>query len=127
MTPVVLDAGALIALERGARRTGALLAAVEGEEGALLVPAPVLAQVWCGGGPRQRLLSRALVRPEVEIVGLDELLAMAAGLLLARSGTQDITDAAVCAVAHTRGARVVISSNPDDIGRLAPRLRVLVP
>ena len=74
LAPVVLtlDAGALIAIERGDPRMVALLDRVaHGIAARFAVPVNVLAQVW-RGGTRQAVLARFLRLPEVEVVLLDE-------------------------------------------------------
>ena len=91
------------------------------ENGILVVPAPVLAQVW-RGGPRQALLSRFLHLPIVEVDLLSRATWLTAGLLCGRAGTSDVVDAAVVACAHTRETRTVITSDPDDLHRLDPGL-----
>lgn len=50
--------------------------------------------------------------------------AEAAGQLCARSSTSDIVDASVVVAAWTNG-RVVVTSNPDDLGRLDPSLTLV--
>lgn len=119
---LVLDAGALIALERDGDRIGRLLPrAASGR--ALLVPATVLAQVW--RGTRQVRLARLLALPLVTVVPLDALTARGVGSLLAMSGTRDVVDAHVVVVA-TMHAAGVVTSDPDDLRRLDPRLELLV-
>jgi PIN domain len=124
-TAVVVDAGGLIAVERRVTRMQDMLSTAP-SNGVLLVPAPVLAQVW-RGGPRQALLSRFLNLPMVEIDLLNRATWMAAGLLCGRAGTADVVDAAVVACAHARQARTVITSDPDDLRRLDPDLTYWTP
>lgn len=71
MPGVTLDAGALIAIERGAPRMQALLdeAAASGAE--VAVPAGAVAQAW-RGSPRQARLGRALRLDVVTVVPLDD-------------------------------------------------------
>ena len=68
------------------------------------------------------MLARAL--GAVEVVPLDEPLAKRAGLLLARSRTADIVDAAV--VALSRAGDRIVTSDPDDIDALIVAGDVLV-
>lgn len=112
------DAGVLIAADRGERSAIAfhrslLLAGVRP-----LVPAPVLAQVWRGGP--QAGLSQVL--RGCEVVALTQALARRAGELLASSGGRDVVDAAVVAVAESRGGAVV-TSDAEDIERLGRAAR----
>ena len=92
----------------------------------MVVPAPVLAQVWRGGA-RQALLSRFLNLPIVEVDLLTRGTWLAAGLLCGKASTSDVVDAAVVACAHHRTARTVITSDPDDLRRLDPTLTYWTP
>lgn len=117
----MLDAGALIGLDRASGRVRGLLRASGG--GAVRIPAPVLAQVWRSGS-RHVLLSRLLDADTTEVVALDREAAQAVGALLAVSGTRDVVDAAVVVCAWANGD-VVITSDPDDLRRLDPTLRLV--
>jgi predicted nucleic acid-binding protein len=106
----VYDAGVLIAAERGERRTWADHK-VRLEAGLVpLVPAPVVAQA--SRSPKQVQLRRLL--RGCEVVSLDEATAHAAGALLGKTRTKDVSDAAVAALAALRGADVV-TDDPEDI------------
>ncbi len=113
---VVLDSGALIAVER---RASALLTDVRelarNGAGTPEVPASVVAQVWRGGAGRQAPLAAFLARCRVGV--LDESRARRVGLLLADSGTTDIADAHVVVTAES--GDLIITSDPVDIARLA--------
>lgn len=122
MTALVLDAGALIALDRNDRSTWALLRVIAGGNGIVAAPAGAIGQAW-RDGPRQALLARAL--HHCDEVALDGLAARAAGLLCGQSGTADVIDASVVIAAATlaRGDDTTIAtSDPDDIGLLASAL-----
>jgi len=121
---LVLDAGALIAFERNARSTVALIARVLERGDAIAVPAGVVAQVW-RDGRRQARLSRLLGALEVEIVPLDDMGARAAGQLLGSSGTTDVVDASIVLLAKAQEA-LVATSDPEDLLRLDPAVRVIV-
>lgn len=117
---LTLDAGALIAYERGDARMRALApAASRGRR--VTVPSPALAQAWRGPRtPVSRLLAHATVEP------LTRELALRAGELLARTGTSDVVDAAIAASAASRGD-IVVTSDPDDLLVLAedlPAIRI---
>lgn len=115
----VLDAGALLALERGDRRARALIANAEGR---LIVPAPVLAQVWRDGAGQAALA--ALVKASTTVIEVfDEQVAKAAGTLCGRTGTSDIVDASVVLSARLHRA-VVLTSDPDDLRRIDPGLAI---
>ncbi len=111
----VLDAGALIAFERGDRRIrGLLMLAGRTREG-ILVPASALAQVWRGGArsaPLVRLMAAGKVDP------LDELRAKEIGERLSRRDKADIADAHVVCCALDRNADL-ITSDPEDMESLA--------
>lgn len=115
---VTLDAGALIALERGDRRMIALLRQVLKEGRGFRVPAGVVGQAW-RGGRRQVVLSRFLRGTEVHIVPLDERLARAAGELCAAKGTADVIDASIVLVAREHKDSIV-TGDPSDLRRLDP-------
>jgi hypothetical protein len=119
-----LDAGALIALERGSRELS-LQVKVAAELGArLCVPAGVLAQVW-RDGRRQTRLASFLRSRHCEVVPLDAASARLAGHLCALTATSDVVDASVVVVARQRGHRVV-TSDPGDLRRLDPQLELVV-
>ena len=123
MTAVVLDTGALIEFERNDRRVVAIIARALEHVDPLLVPAGVVAQAWRDGG-RQTRLARLLGSPLCEVVSLDDHQARAAGQLCGVAVTSDVIDASVVVVARRRGARV-ITSDPDDLRQLDPRLEVV--
>lgn len=111
---LVLDAGALVAIDRNDRAMWVRLKAAH-EAGRLPVThAGVVGQVWRGSA-RQARLARALAA--VDVAPLDEPLGRAAGALLAASGTADVIDAAVVLLADDGDD--IVTSDPDDIARLA--------
>jgi predicted nucleic acid-binding protein len=59
-----------------------------------------------------------------EVIPLDGLHAQAVGALLARTGASDIADAHVVICAQEAGY-AVITSDPLDLKRLDPKLRVI--
>lgn len=120
---VVLDAGALIALERGDRRMIALLREMAARDATFVVPAGALGQAW-RDGKTQVVLARFVRTRSVEVVNLDEALAKACGELCAAARTKDVIDASVVLIARSRSSSV-ISSDPDDLGVLDPGLRVV--
>ena len=124
MTVLVLDAGALIALDRNDRGAWAMLRVAADDATTVLVPAGVIAQAW-RNGRRQALLSRAL--SHCDEVPLDGVVARAAGLLCGRAGTADVIDASVAITAAgvaRYGDVAIITSDPDDIRRLLSVLDV---
>lgn len=115
---LVLDSGALIALEKNDRAMWRRLKSslVTGE--APVSHGGVIAQAWRGGGPRQALLAKALAA--IDVRGLDESLGLAAGELLARAGGGDVIDAAVVLLAYDGDD--IVTSDTEDLQPLAAQL-----
>ena len=109
MAGLTLDSGALIATEKSNRRVWGFLKQAHQIDAKVTVPAVVLAQVWRGNNA---VLARLLKGCDIE--SLDETKAKAVGRLLAKSGTNDIVDAAVVFGAAKRGDAVV-TSDPGDL------------
>ena len=112
---LILDAGALIALERG---DVDVVRAIEHErraERSAVTHAGVVGQVWRGGTVRQSVLARVL--SGVEILPLDDELGRRAGRLLALTRTSDVIDAALVLLANH--SDWILTSDPDDIQLLA--------
>jgi len=124
---VTYDTGALVAADRGERRTWARHRALLAQREVPTVPAPVVAQGWRGGS-RQAQLARLLVGCAVE--ALDDERARAVGSLAARAGTPDVVDASVVEGA-VRRHDLVVSSDPDALKGIATavgrRLEVELP
>jgi predicted nucleic acid-binding protein len=118
-----LDAGALIALDRGQPRLVHLLDRVIGVGGAVEIPAPVIAQVWRDGS-RQARLVRLLGASDVVLVDLDAEMARAVGVLCGAVGVADVVDGHVALHARRRDL-AVLTSDPDDIARLDPTLAIV--
>ncbi len=108
---LVLDAGALVAIERGDRDLIALIKRERGQERAPITHAGVVGQVWRGGHGRQAILARVL--PGVEVVPLDDGLGRRAGILLGRAATRDVIDASVVLLA--RDGDDIYTSDPEDL------------
>lgn len=115
MSSLVLDAGALIAVERYERSMWAILAEARERGTETVVPASVLAQAW-RGGPRSAAIARLLDGCLID--GLDEQRAKEIGVRLADRGSSDVPDGHVAVVAAARKAAVA-TSDPGDIARLA--------
>lgn len=121
---VTLDAGALIALEKGDATMARIVAVVWERDGVVVVPATVVAQVWRDGG-RQARLARLLGATFCDVVPMNRVLAQKAGALCGHTRTSDIVDASVVVVAKERGHRIV-TSDPRDLHRLDPSLQLVV-
>lgn len=122
-TGVTLDAGGLIAFERGNRQIVALLARATETGARITLPATVLAQV-VRRPERQVGIVRLARQPTTDVIALDRLDATHVGRLLAAAGTADIVDAHVVVCANRAGQRVV-TSDPHDLTRLDPNLQLL--
>ena len=119
---VVLDAGALMAVERGDRELIALIKRERLAGRAPLTHGGVIGQAWRGGGGRQANLARLL--PGVEVRALDDDLGRRAGVLLGLSGTADVIDAAVVLLAIDGDD--IVSSDVPDLSPLAQAARLHV-
>lgn len=111
---VVLDSGALVALERNERAMWVRLKAAQIDGDLPLTHAGALGQVW-RGGPRQARLSQALAG--IDVRPLDEELGRAAGQLLGAAGLFDVVDAAVVLLAHDGDE--IVTADHDDLEPLA--------
>ena len=120
---IVFDAGGLIALERNDRRVFSILKTALEDGDRILVPATALAQV-IRNPARQVRLWRMIQFAKTEVVPLDGSNAQAVGALLAQTAMADITDAHVVICAQLAGY-AIITSDPLDLKRLNPRLRLI--
>lgn len=111
----VLDAGALIALDRRDRAMWSAYVAARRDGIRLVSHGGVVGQAWRTGGPRQAALARALVG--VDIRPLDDELGRKAGALLARARRGDVVDAALVVLA--RDGDVIMTSDVGDLKPLA--------
>ncbi len=114
---LVLDAGALIALERNERPMWARLEAAAAATLDVVVPLGALAQVW-RGTPNQARLSQALAKTRA---GEFDAIARAAGELCHAAHTSDPIDAAVV-INATGATSVILTSDPNDIRQLVRSL-----
>jgi hypothetical protein len=123
MPGVTLDAGGLIALDRNDRRVLVLLARARETGVRVTLPATVLAQA-IRQPERQVRLARLIRQPTTDVVALDRVDATNVGRLLAASRTSDITDAHVIICAR-RAEQPVVTSDPDDLRSLDPKVQIL--
>ncbi|MCP3855626.1 MAG: hypothetical protein GY745_10360 [Actinomycetia bacterium] len=126
MTALVLDTGALIALDRNNRPAWAMLRVAADTGSVIQVPAGAIGQAW-RDGQRQALLSRAL--RHCDEVPLDGLAARAAGLLCGQTSSTDVIDASIAIAAGTLSRHdnvVIATSDPDDITQLTNSLGITV-
>ncbi len=120
---LVLDAGALIALDRGDKRMIALLHRALAQGRTFRVSAGVVAQAWRDGRV-QVTLARFLRSYEVEVIPLDEQLARSCGELCGAVKASDIIDASVVILARQRRDPIV-TSDPNDLRRLDPAAQMI--
>jgi predicted nucleic acid-binding protein len=120
---MILDAGALIALERNDRAMIARLVAAHAADDDLRSNPMVIAQVW-RGTRRQANLARLLAM--IDVIPIDDTLGRRCGELLAKTSTADPIDASVVLTAVD--GETIVTSDVDDIQQLAraARRRVLV-
>ena len=123
MSGLTLDAGALIAHERGDRRVELVLQDEVANLGRIAIPAGVLAQVFRDGS-RQARLGKLLDLEATEIVPLDDIAARIIGRMCAVTGASDVVDASVVLCARMR-RQLVVTSDRDDLLRFDPGLRVV--
>ena len=112
---VVLDAGALVAVERNDRD---MVALIKRERLANRVPfthGGVIGQVWRGGHGRQTNLARFL--SGVDVRPLDNALGRQAGVVLGAARVTDVIDAAVVLLADDGDE--IYTSDPADLHALA--------
>lgn len=110
---LVLDAGALIGIERNDRRVAGLIELGRRSAARLITTAPVVGQAWRDGA-RQARLARAL--PMMEIRPTTAHDGQRAGELLGAAGRSDVVDA-LLAVLVLPGDQV-LTSDPGDLRQL---------
>ena len=122
---MLLDAGALIAYERGAPVMRALLARAHDDETPVKTTSGVVAQVWRGGAGQARLA--VLLRGVAELP-LDPDASRRIGELLGVCGLADVVDASMVDIA--RSGDEILTSDTDDLVMLARAARkelVIIP
>ena len=123
MSTFVLDAGALIALDRGNRELLSTLQTAFEDGDRVIAPTGAIGQAWRDPN-RQVVLSRSLKR--CDEVPLDGSVARASGRLCGRAGTSDLIDASIAvAVANAtlrHGDVVLLTSDSRDMKDLLAAL-----
>ena len=110
---VVLDAGALVAIDKHDRRVGAMLRVLQEQGIPVWTSAAVVAQVWRHGARQTRL---AKVLAGIGVLALGPTDGRRAGELQDLARTDDVVDAHV-ALLLDDGDRV-LTSDPHDIAHL---------
>ncbi len=110
-------------MERNHRQVLALLGRAIELGLRITIPATALAQA-IRNPSRQARLRRLIRQPDTDLMPLNETDATAVGMLLSRTATADIVDAhvVVCAL---RTGQAVVTSDPEDLQRLEPELRLI--
>ena len=112
---VVLDAGALIGVDRGSASVRAYVLLADRGKVELSTSSAVVAQVWRGGA-RQARLARFLASDLIAEEALDPDAGRRIGALAAAVGSTDVVDGHVALMAIEHDA-VVLTSDPADIAR----------
>jgi predicted nucleic acid-binding protein len=124
LSGITFDAGGLIALDRNDRRVLALVARARERAMRITIPATALAQS-IRNPARQARLSRLVRQADTDLVALDGPDATSVGLLLARTGTADVVDAHVVVCAR-RAKQAIVTSDADDLRRIAPEIQLVI-
>jgi hypothetical protein len=114
MSALVLDAGALIAIDRDDRDVLAQLQDAKQNGDPVRTNAMALAQVWRDGRGRQATLAKALHDIVVEPIPAED--GRKAGELLGKARLRDAIDASVALLARP-GDRI-LTSDPQDVRAL---------
>ena len=109
----ILDAGALVAIDRRNRLIGAQLRVLQRQGAPIRVSSAVVGQVW-RDGRKQANLARVLAGVGIEALGKDD--GKRIGELLALAASADVVDAHVALI--TAHADLVLTSDPGDIRKL---------
>jgi hypothetical protein len=109
----VLDAGALVAVDRRDRTIGAQLRVLQQQGTPLRASTAVVGQVW-RDGRKQANLARVLAGVGIEPLSKDD--GRRIGELLAQAGSSDVVDAHVALM--TAPADLILTSHPGDIRKL---------
>jgi predicted nucleic acid-binding protein len=120
---LALDSGALIAAEKDSR-VEAVIRKWLREGATIVIPAVVIAEV-VRGGPKDAVVNR-LINAVSFTADTTETIARAAGQRLGR-GTTDTIDAIVVATAEAHQATDILTTDPNDIGRLAQSSLNVIP
>lgn len=122
MSALLLDAGALIAVERGDRAMLARLHIAMSEGLAVRTHSMIVAQVWRGMAGRQARLARLL--DAIEVAAISEREGRAAGELCGDAATSDPIDAAL--VLEAGPGDWILTSDPADMRHLVETLGTAV-
>ncbi len=122
MAGLTLDAGALIAYERGDERIREILAVGYARGFVPTIPAIALAEVWRGDAKDARI-ARLLKACSIEAI--DERIARAAGRLRRATPDAGTIDACIAVGVHRRGDAIATSDPGDMRALLGPDFTIL--
>jgi predicted nucleic acid-binding protein len=115
---LILDSGGVLALAADDQNARAVLTLAVRRGVPVIVPAPVVTET-VRGTPRDAPVNR-VINAVGEVVPVDERLARFAGALIGSTRSHaGAVDALVVATATAAGGGVVLTSDPNDIARLA--------
>ena len=114
---LILDSGAVIALSRNDARARAALAAAYEVGARISIPSVVIAET-VRGSAKDAPVNR-VVNAVSEVISADEEVARIAGGLLGASRSRSTIDALIVATAIGLAPAVILTGDPDDLGRLA--------
>jgi len=116
---LVLDAGALLAIDRRDRQVGAMLRVAQQAQIPVRTSAAAVAQVWRNGARQARL---AQVLAGITVAPLDLNIGKRLGALLGATGTSDVVDAHIASLASAGDQ--VLTSDSGDLRKLLDALSV---
>jgi len=114
---LILDSGAVIALSRNDSRARAALTAAYEVGARVSIPSVVIAET-VRGSAKDAPVNR-VIHAVGEVISADEEIARAAGGLLGATRSRARIDSVVVATAIGLAPAVVLTCDPDDLGRLA--------
>jgi hypothetical protein len=113
---LILDSGGVSAIADGNAIARATLDRARREGWLVVIPAPVLVEVHTGRSDHARI--DRVVNAVDLLLSTTPDTARRAGELRSRSGVSDVVDAIVVAEAVASSPALILTSDPDDIGRL---------
>ena len=111
---LILDTGALVALDRGERWIAVLIDEMAKRNEPIFTSSGCIAQAWRTTGPRHARMAMSL--RTVDQLAIDENNSRALGQLCARSGIDDVVDAHVASLVQV--GDLVLTSDDDDMRAL---------
>lgn len=113
---LILDAGGVSALARGDGIARSTIERARRVGWPVIIPTPVLVEVH--SGRREHAHIDRVVKAVDLLIPTSALRARDAGALRFGSGVLDVVDAIVAAEALAAAPAVIVTSDPDDLGRL---------